>query len=723
MGIDTRARILRGLGLLGSSVLCATGLSASAQTPPPPFVNTPPYQLSAAIAPPAGAKITSFDISFVDPVRRRYYLANRTSKSVIVVNTDTNAVVGNFAPGFAGATGNNNTSGPDGVLTTENELYVGDAPSRVWVLDPDSGLPITAPISTDPVSQNRADEGCYDPVHKIVAFVNNADDPPFITFISTVTHNILGRIAFDGTKGAPKGTNGSEQCQFNPRDRHIYVSIPEISGPGDNSVPGGVVRIQVDTLPYTVVNTYVIPLAACTAPQGLTIGPAPQIGLGCNVSPIGSPPINTTNNAIIQDATGPSPGSVVMAFPHDGGCDEAWYNPGNNKYFTACRQAIPGPEAVFVTDAAGFGVQRLFTGTLSNAHSVASDPFTFATYVPTSSAATSGLCSSKGAVDANGCILVYTPGPAASVTATHDFNGDGNSDILWRNTGGQLVDWLMRGASVIGGGSPGSATNDWQVVGQRDFNGDGFADILWRNSISGQVMIWLISDSAMIGGGSPGTMNSDWEINGTADFNNDGKGDILWHCKASATTCPPGQVLIWFLNGTTVIGMGSPGTLTPASAWMVAGTGDFNGDGFADILWRNTTTGQTLIWLLTDTGMLLSSGSPGTVPVEWVIVGTGDFNGDHKYDILWYDQLTGQTLIWLMNGTTATGGGSPGTAASPWAVQLTGDFNGDSMSDILWRNMSTGQVVIWFVSGSTVIGGGSPGIVALAFQVQTLNAD
>ena len=155
MGIDTRARILRGLGLLGSSVLCATGLSASAQTPPPPFVNTPPYQLSAAIAPPAGAKITSFDISFVDPVRRRYYLANRTSKSVIVVNTDTNAVVGNFAPGFAGATGNNNTSGPDGVLTTENELYVGDAPSRVWVLDPDSGLPITAPISTDPVSQNR----------------------------------------------------------------------------------------------------------------------------------------------------------------------------------------------------------------------------------------------------------------------------------------------------------------------------------------------------------------------------------------------------------------------------------------------------------------------------------------------------------------------------------------------------------------------------------------
>src|SRR3977135_1752141 len=110
-------------------------------------------------------------MSSADPVLNRYYIANRTSKAVIVVDTTTNAVVGNFKPGFAGAVGvpvNNDISGPDGVLTVDNqEIVVGDAPSRVWVLDINTGAVIGAgPISTG-ASPNRADEMCYDPVDKI----------------------------------------------------------------------------------------------------------------------------------------------------------------------------------------------------------------------------------------------------------------------------------------------------------------------------------------------------------------------------------------------------------------------------------------------------------------------------------------------------------------------------------------------------------------------------
>jgi hypothetical protein len=694
-----------------SAAVCAGALAASAQVPPP-FVNTPPYQLSAAIAPLPGAKITSFDISWVDPVRKKYYLANRTSKAIIVVDTTSNMVVGNFAPGFAGNTGNNNTSGPDGVLTTETVLWVGDAPSRVWALDPNNGAPIVAPIVTSTTSLNRADEGCYDPVNKVVAFVNNADDPPFITFISTVSYTVVSQIFFDGTGDVPKASNGAEQCQFNPRDQNIYLSLPEINGPGDNSKPGGVVVMSLSNpASPAILAVYTIPQASCTNPQGLAIGPAPQIGLGCNVSSTGE-----TNNAIIQDSTGPDPGKVVKAFPGDGGCDMAWYNPGNNKYNVACRSANPGPEALFVIDAAGFGVQRLFTGHLSNGHSVASDPSTFAIYVPVSSASTSGLCSSNGAVDANGCILVYTPKSGNAVTATHDFNADSISDILWREeNGGGVAMWLMKSPglfnSAVGVGS--LPVLQWTIVGQRDFNNDGNADILWRGSIN-NLAIWYMSGGTLLSSVGVGTLPAGWFVCGTGDFNGDGIGDIL--------ICDPvGDVAIWFMNANgTVKSVVMVGNLPPP--WMVAGTGDFNGDGVRDILFFNTGSSAVAVWLMNNNGTIKTAQGVATLPPTWGIAGTGDFDGDGISDILLH-ATGGATGIWFMNGSGMVGSiAGVSMLPSGWMIAETGDFNGDGMSDLLLSNTG-GGVGIWLMKGATITSALGVGSLPLNWQIQNANAD
>jgi len=85
------------------------------------------------------------------------------------------------------------------------------------------------------------------------------------------------------------------------------------------------------------------------------------------------------------------------------------------------------------------------------------------------------------------------------------------------------------------------------------------------------------------------------------------------------------------------------------TSWSVAQTGDFNNDGYTDILWHNTN-GDTAIWLMTPNGtqvQVLSTTDLGVVPTSWKIAGTGDFNADGFADILWRN-TNGDTSIWLM---------------------------------------------------------------------------
>ena len=46
-------------------------------------------------------------------------------------------------------------------------------------------------------------------------------------------------------------------------------------------------------------------------------------------------------------------------------------------------------------------------------------------------------------------ITVGSSCPGRPTTATHDFNGDGKSDILWRNTNGDVDIWLLNGMQIF----------------------------------------------------------------------------------------------------------------------------------------------------------------------------------------------------------------------------------------------------------------------------------
>jgi len=376
--------------------------------------------------------LNSFDIGFVDPKIGRYFLADRTNSTVDEVNTSNNQIHQLAKGAFVGVQAGTNTSGPNGVITANNhtEVWAADGvlcnnaqnacatattpatqTSRILVIDLATGQLKVPPI--DNGGQRRADELCVDPQHHVVLVANDDDLDLFLTFISTNTYEILGKLTLKGTDPNAlniKATDGIEQCQWSPRTGKFYLAVPEVNG-GDNPLnlpnqkPGAVLEINPVSMKVEKVfpidfaflsQTGTTPATAdCLGPQGLAIGPNREILLGCSNSGKGSVIIDERNGDLVRSLDGLN------------GNDEVWYNPGNNHYFLAGSNHLTGNPP---TAAPILGVvdQRPDTigedaspATAAGSHSVAVDPVFNQIYVPGNKAATS-ICSST-----NGCIAIF----------------------------------------------------------------------------------------------------------------------------------------------------------------------------------------------------------------------------------------------------------------------------------------------------------------------------
>ncbi len=280
--------------------------------------------------------------------------------------------------------------------------------------------------------------------------------------------------------------------------------------------------------------------------------------------------------------------------------------------------------------------------------------------------------------------------PPTAVWIRGDFDGDGHSDILWRNiTSGRDAIW--RSANSATPQTVGTVGDlSWIVAGVGDFNGDGKSDILWRNQTTGANGLWKSANAA-----TPQTLTTVSDMSttvaGVGDFNGDGKSDILWRNTRT------GANGIWY-SGNSATGQ-ALATVTNVS-WTVIGTGDFDGDGKADILWRNMNSGSNAIW---------KSGNSATIQtftavtdMSWTIAGIDDFNGDGKADILWRNINTGSNALWL-SGNSATAYTLRLESDMAWTIAGTGDFDNDGKADILWRNSTTGENRIWKAANAAFV--------------------
>ncbi len=295
--------------------------------------------------------------------------------------------------------------------------------------------------------------------------------------------------------------------------------------------------------------------------------------------------------------------------------------------------------------------------------------------------------------------------------ALGDFNGDGKSDVMLRHEHGHWYYFAMDGGMIIqeeSGETPVSTDLRLNLAGVGDFDGDRKDDVLLRN-FDGRWQLFAMNGDEVIeaASGYP-ELTSDLEyiVAGIGDFNGDGRDDVLMRHQTLGTW------MLYAMNGFIPLdGESGPANLTRDLTYSVVGIGDFNGDGRDDVLLRRAEGGWHL-YVMQGRKIVFGSGPVSGLPsgLGTAPIALGDYDADGMTDIL-VGHVEGEWHLYRMNGRQVRGGeGSVLEMPELPGYELAGvgDLDGDSSDDLLLRHGENGSWHFLALDGHIALSPSSP---------------
>ncbi len=273
----------------------------------------------------------------------------------------------------------------------------------------------------------------------------------------------------------------------------------------------------------------------------------------------------------------------------------------------------------------------------------------------------------NGGTTGSGTVFLYTTGLAVPRQHNYDLSGDGMDDLLWQYASNGKIAYIFMNGVIPGAFGYVFPNNNidpnYHVVAEPDLNGDGHPDMVFQNLTTGDVSYVLLNGLTPIGNGFLfKNLDKNWKIVGAPDLNGDGHPDLVFQyqttgdvayvlMKSDGVTPDPSSFHYLIQN------------IDPN--WHVVAAPDFHANEQPVLLFQHQVLGDVAyidtVRTTGPNGAVISLDKTTfayvfqNVDPTWHITGTPDYNGDGFPDLLWQNTASGDVAAIMMFGTRHIG--------------------------------------------------------------------